>query len=111
MSDIDPDLDLGRCCACGRTGPTVRNLLSLDRRAPVPGTGWGCFVCHLPSDGAIAVLCDACVEAGREPTSACRGYVADKGRAPAWELPPGVFAHLPAFHPELRGEQPKGGGS
>ena len=57
---------LGRCCACleeGTEGNPVRNLMMLDRLAPTPGTGWGCFVCGLPLDGAVAVLCERCVEA------------------------------------------------
>ncbi|MBW4556396.1 MAG: hypothetical protein KME59_10730 [Trichormus sp. ATA11-4-KO1] len=62
----DPDydeesLDLGTCCSCGCTGETVRNIITLEKKAPVPGTGWGCLVCGLPSDGAITVVCDDCL--------------------------------------------------
>ena len=56
------ELDLGACCACEST-ENVRNILSLNYKAP-PGTisAWGCFPCNLPTEGAIAVLCDDCIE-------------------------------------------------
>ncbi|MBG1268269.1 hypothetical protein [Nostoc sp. WHI] len=62
----DPDyeeesLDLGTCCGCGCTGETVQNLVMLQKKAPVPGTGWGCVVCGVPSDGAVAVVCNDCL--------------------------------------------------
>lgn len=78
----EPDLPaLGTCCACGQDGPTVRNIMMLDFRAPVPGTGWGCIVCDLPSDGAIAVLCDTCAENNAEIRDVCVGQPADNVRA------------------------------
>jgi len=55
-------LDLGACCACGKEDVTVRNILALRQKAPVPGSGWGCVVCGLPMDGAMAVVCDACLQ-------------------------------------------------
>ncbi len=64
----------GPCCACGATCPTVRNFMFLEQKAPVPGTGWGCCVCGLPADGAVAVLCDACIAAKRPPVLAFAGY-------------------------------------
>jgi hypothetical protein len=33
----------------------------LKFRAPFQGKGWGCFVCGLSSDGAMAVICDDCL--------------------------------------------------
>lgn len=52
----------GPCCGCGKAGP-LRNLIQLHVRAPASarGKGWGCVVCGLHADGAMAVLCDACV--------------------------------------------------
>ena len=47
--------NLGPCCHCGRTDD-VRTIVMLSRRGPMPGCGWGCVVCGLPLDGAIAVL-------------------------------------------------------
>jgi len=66
FDEDDPDydeepLDLGTCCGCGCTGETVQNLIMLQKKAPVPGTGWGCVVCGVPSDGAVAVVCNDCL--------------------------------------------------
>ncbi len=65
--DEDEPPDLGPCCACGKSGPDVRNIMMLHVRAPVPGTGWGCFACKLPLNGAVAVLCDICLLTHAEP--------------------------------------------
>ncbi|WP_445630416.1 hypothetical protein [Nostoc sp. DSM 114167] len=70
----DPDydeepLDLGACCGCGTTNSLVRNILTLHKKALVPGTGWECFICGIPANGAIAVICDDCLaqlEEGKE---------------------------------------------
>jgi hypothetical protein len=78
----DYDRDLGPCCGCKATGPTVRNLVCLGVKGPVAGTGWGCVVCGLPSDGALAVMCDSCMEAKSEPLEVIAGYVAEIGRTP-----------------------------
>ena len=72
----DP-IDLGQCCACGKSGPDVRNIVMLSFRGPDPGKGWGCLQCGLPTDGASAVLCDGCAEAGAEPREiVAAGYLA-----------------------------------
>jgi len=76
--------DLGPCCVCLRTGSEVRNLLMLERKAPMPGRGWGCFTCGLPFDGAVAVVCDGCLHAPLR--FACRGYPAEDGRVPIESL-------------------------
>jgi len=79
---------LGPCCGCERdtAGSAYKNVVMLGFRNKVPGHGWGCFVCHLPPDGASAVLCDDCAEqfqAGVDVIRfACRGYPAIDGRAP-----------------------------
>lgn len=92
--------DLGRRCICEtRTG--VTNIVIIERRAPVAGTGWGCVVCGLPSDGAVAVLCDRCMElvhAGAVPIFVCRGYAGDDQRAPYTEVSREVFAHNDEAH-------------
>jgi hypothetical protein len=88
---------LGPCCACGADNSTVRNILSLDLKAPVPATGWGCVVCHLPNDGALAVLCDKCVQQQIKPTMACYGYPADCQRVPIANLT-GHHRHDTEFH-------------
>lgn len=90
--DRDPPLDLGPCCACDGV-VNVRNIYTLAQRGPVPGTGWGCFVCGLPKDGAIAVVCDACYEAAREPRYVCDGYPLQKRRIPVASLDRTPFDH------------------
>lgn len=92
--------DLGSCCACGVRGPGVRNVIMLDKLAPIPGHGWGCFECELPPDGAVVVLCDGCMDEGREPTEACRGFPGIDGRVPIDELA-GVHQHNEARHAGL----------
>jgi hypothetical protein len=80
----------GPCCCCETEGPTVRNVLSLHQRSPIAGRGWGCFVCRLPADGAVAVVCDTCLEAMASGNAvlvtACRGYPGADGRVPIAEL-------------------------
>jgi hypothetical protein len=97
-------ISLGACCACHGT-ERVRNLVMHARRAPVAGTGWGCVVCGLPSDGAVSVLCDACLRlntrgVGSFPATVevCVGYPAENKRVPLASLPTDVFDHDMRFH-------------
>lgn len=90
------ELDFGPCCACEGL-ELVRNMMMLDKKASVPGTGWGCVVCHLPSDGAIAVICDGCLESHAEIRFAVYGYVIHKQREKIEELTE-PFAHDMKFH-------------
>ncbi len=85
----DPDydarpLDLGKCCACNCTSESVQNLVMLDKKSPIPNTGWGCLTCGLPYDGAIAVVCDDCLQklqSGQDILKyAVLGYPTEKGR-------------------------------
>jgi hypothetical protein len=91
MND-DDEPKLGPCCGCGSDEHVV-NVLMLPRRAPVAGTGWGCAVCGLPGDGAVAVLCDACISAAVEPRFVCHGYATGTERVPVAELAREVFDH------------------
>jgi hypothetical protein len=92
-----PPTKLGSCCACG--GPRARNVLMLHRKAPMAGRGWGCLVCGLPNDGAVAVLCNACFEADAEILYACAGYPGIDGRLPIRDLDrEGVHEHDEAQH-------------
>lgn len=93
----DETIDLGSCCACRRSGPDVRNIMMLHKRAPVPGTGWGCVVCHLPSDGAVAVICDACADADRPILDVCVGYPSRNVRVSIATLA-GTHEHNLALH-------------
>ena len=69
--------------------------------APVAGKGWGCVVCGLPSDGAVAVVCDACLESGAPILDVCSGYPASGVRV-ARESLTEPFDHDMAAH---EGEQ------
>lgn len=93
----DTALDLGACCACRKRDATVRNIMMLQTPAPVPGTGWGCIVCGLPSDGAIAVVCDACLEAELPILDVCVGYASHDERVSSTTLA-GTFEHNLALH-------------
>jgi hypothetical protein len=90
-------LDFGPCCCCGGT-QRVRNFVTLNRRAPVPGKGWGCVVCGLPLDGALYVVCDQCLETEARPREVIYGYPAEKRRAPIELLSPEPFKHRTEFH-------------
>ncbi|MCV3215115.1 hypothetical protein OGM63_16610 [Plectonema radiosum NIES-515] len=90
-SDEEP-LDLGACCACGKT-EKVENILTINKRAPIPGTGWSCVVCGLPYDGAVTVMCDDCVVGNKEPKEVCYGYVKDKKRISYTALSEEEFNH------------------
>ncbi len=78
----EENYDFGQCCACGKVGKNVRNFAMLDKLAPVPGKGWGCVVCDLPQNGAMAVVCDKCMDTGAELKYAISGYPNDKQRIP-----------------------------
>jgi hypothetical protein len=92
--------DLGRCCACGREGRTVRNVLMLPVKGPEPGTGWGCCACGLPPDGAVAVLCDRCVRRGKRPIDVVAGYTAERRRVARSALAGEPHEHDHAKHAE-----------
>ena len=56
--------------------------MMLPVKAPISGRGWGCLVCGLDMDGAVAIVCDECFEADAEILYACDGYAKDDGRIP-----------------------------
>ena len=79
------DIDFGACCACERT-ENVRNIIQLSLLAPRPGTGWGCVTCHIRCDGALAVLCDQCLDKNAELIFAVDGYLCNRKRIKIDEL-------------------------
>lgn len=93
---MDESINLGTCCSCGGTDG-VRNIMTLHKKAPEPGKGWGCVVCSLPSDGAVAVLCDECLETEQPIRFAVKGYPASGERVPIEELS-GVHEHNKTKH-------------
>lgn len=99
----DDPPDFGPCCICESTGSFVRTIVMLPHPGPEPGRGWGCVQCGLPSDGAIAVLCDGCAEAhlGGEPLKfICTGFPATDGRTPIEHMSREKFKHNMIHHPE-----------
>lgn len=99
MPTLDDLIPHGPCCACGQDRET-RNIVCLHLKAPSPGQGWGCFQCQLPLDGAVAVLCDDCIEARAEIKFVCAGPAADPGRVSIDDLPDEPFEHDFSRHPE-----------
>ena len=95
-----PMFQFGRCCACNEVKSNVRNFIALDLRAPQPGTGWGCVVCHLPLDGALAVVCDECKKKGAVVRWVICGPVWN-GERLAIEAVTVKFGHHVHLHPEL----------
>jgi hypothetical protein len=62
---------LGTCCSC--KGPGARVIVGIEKKAPRPGNGtWRCkYGCW--ENGAIAVLCQPCADAGKPIRLACVG--------------------------------------
>jgi hypothetical protein len=95
-------MNLGPCCACGKKDGTVRNLLMLPYKAPAPGSGWGCVVCHLPPDGASAIVCDQCLRNKVPLKDVIVGQATEGKRAPIDSVNSGlVHEHDELYHPEL----------
>jgi hypothetical protein len=91
----DSNEDYGPCCVCC-CQENVRNIWMLNLKGP--HNGWGCFVCHLPAQGAIAIICDLCAE--RDYTLRVDDLVAildgqtKAGRAPL----PAINDRIPFLH-------------
>lgn len=100
---------LGPCCMCG--GETdVTTIIMLDREAPEPGTGWGCVVCGLPNNGAVAVVCESCIGRPLEAPigKVCKGYPVAGERIGLAEYPFVPFAHIVAMHDADEGDEVEG---
>ncbi len=97
VDTIDQSVRLGPCCACEQTAG-VRHITCLQLKGTVPGHGWGCPICDLPLDGALAVVCDNCVT--KPLRFACRGYPAFDGRIAISELRE-PYGHDESKHPEF----------
>lgn len=91
--------DFGRCCSCGGRDQ-VNNIVCHSKRAPVPGTGWGCVVCGLDMDGAISVVCDRCVAQQSTINEVCQGFPTSGKRLPLESLSSEVFEHHCELHEE-----------
>lgn len=100
--DEEDDVTLGTCCCCGGT-EHVRNLIMLHQTAPEPGTGWGCLVCDVPPEGALAAVCDACLEAEASIMEVIAGRVSEKRRIGIKAYAHQPFDHDHTKHPEVFG--------
>ena len=103
-ADDPSKLPIGQCCNCLRV-EALRNVMMLHRRGPSPGNGWGCVQCKLPADGAVALVCDDCVEIISQmveprPRYVCTGYATEPDRTLYDDLSPEHFDHDYSRHPE-----------
>lgn len=98
---MSKEIDLGTCCACGEKRPFTRNLMCLDFEAPIPGTGWGCVKCELPLNGAMAVLCDECLNANATAEFVVVGLAMERRRVAIDDVEKRPFLHDLSKHPEL----------
>lgn len=57
----DKKNEYGSCCICETSTLDVRNIIQLDYKVKSE-SAWGCFKCGLPAEGAVAIVCDACIE-------------------------------------------------
>lgn len=106
MND-DDDFKTGPCCGCGAPDVPRANLVMYDFVAPEGFNGWACVLCDLPPHGAIAILCDTCVEGQVEPRFICGGTYATEGvrvSLDGYERKP--FHHDTSKHPELQYQAP-----
>lgn len=97
----------GPCCCCEGDIAHQPALMMLDFEGPPGFTGWGCLVCHLPSRGAIAVLCQGCMLAQRVPQWIAAGRnVGDNLRVRLDDKFTQVpFGHRLDLHPEMWREE------
>jgi hypothetical protein len=90
----------GPCCCCEGDIPRQPRLMMLELEAPAGFKGWGCLVCRLPLRGAIAVVCESCIQAQRLPQFIAAGsdlYDNQRQRLDdTFEQKP--FAHDPHAH-------------
>jgi len=100
-----PELDevelTGPCCACRRVFVYLRHVVCMTFRAPEGALdkGWGCVVCAIPSHGALAVVCDECMNAQRPILDVCADYVRNPARALVTdELRAIPWVHIQASH-------------
>ena len=94
---------LGKCCICEQENESVRNLITLKKKSSDTKGGWGCFTCGLSPAGAVAVLCDGCLDLNladqAEIKFACLGYPKENRRIELEKLTED-FDHDLAKHPE-----------
>lgn len=96
-------VSMGSCCACGKTGDDVINIVCIEKKLPLglgSGKGWGCFACGLENDGAVAVVCESCLVKDTPIINVCVGYPGDDVRIEVESLTE-KYEHDLKFHPEV----------
>jgi hypothetical protein len=93
---------LGSCCGCGSKENKIARVACLPYKTTEPGTGWGCKLCNLALDGAIAPMCEACMAKGTLPKFFCVGWPGDDVRKPVAELPNEKHEHSAFLHQVVR---------
>ena len=94
--------DYGSCCIC-ESQIDVRNIIQLEYKV-VSESGWGCVACGLSAEGAVAIVCDTCIEKYSDKIEESIRFLMD-GRE--WRIPvPSVewrvfHEHDLSRHPEL----------
>ena len=90
------------CCACGQCAIS-RNIAMLPWLCALPGKGWGCVVCGIPANGAIAIICDRCAETGKDIADIAWACCGDGAGFEPIDLTKarGEFGHDLSKHPEL----------
>jgi len=103
-----PNLEsyLGTCCGCQQPIQGVPHLIMLDIEAPIAGTGWGCYLCHLPNNGALAVVCNECLISQSMLFEVIYGYPESKQRLRFvnMEEPMTPFHHKANHRPQVNPE-------
>jgi hypothetical protein len=92
--------ELGMCCTCQRR--PAKNVVFVNERAPVDGTGWGCVRCGIPTNGAISVICHECKQAQIPIKRVCVGHPYEGTRIPLEMTAGNPFDHDYSKHPEIR---------
>ena len=88
------------CCSCAELKKTVRNFLCVPALGPSPGKGWGCVVCDIPANGAVAILCDDCIAQGDPPIQFIIEGSAFEGKLIPWLPDQAIpFDHDLSKHP------------
>lgn len=92
-----------KCCACEKQDASVCNVVCMPFKGPIGFAGWGCFVCDLEPNGAVAILCNDCINAGAEPRFIAGGKFASDGvLVPLEGFERKPFDHNWSKHPEKK---------
>lgn len=95
--------EYGTCCVCESEMETC-GIIQLGYKVESE-SGWGCYQCGLPMEGAIAIVCGDCVDKHAETIEDQIKYLMDgkKGRFPVPPVEKRVtHEHDLSLHPEYK---------